>query len=270
MPHLELERARLFYTDTGTAAPPLVLVHGFGCAHSDWQGQVDRFGTTHRVVTPDLRCHGASTGLAADCTIETFGRDIAALIRVLELKHPVLVGHSMGCRVVLQAFVEAPERIGGLVLLDGSRLGEDASAEANTRQLIEFMGYPEFARALFAEALLPPTKQGRLIVDRAARLDPEVGLTLFPSIVRWDATRLTAALDAVCVPLLAIQSTYLNIHRKRVYLQPGQSSPWLDLVKQRVAGARTEIVPKAGHFTMLDAPEAVNRLLETVLETINA
>jgi pimeloyl-ACP methyl ester carboxylesterase len=66
---------------------------------------------------------------------------------------------------------------------------------------------------------------------------------------------------AVSVPLMAIQSTYLNPERRRVRLQAGQSSPWLDLVRGRVPQARVEIVPEAGHFTMLDQPEAVNRLL---------
>jgi pimeloyl-ACP methyl ester carboxylesterase len=167
----------------------------------------------------------------------------------------------MGCRVVLEAHAQAPERIAGLVLVDGSRLGAQPQDEANMRQLIEFMRYPAFARALFGEALLPPTAAGRAIVERAARLPAEVGLTLFPSMVGWDALRMETALAQVAVPLMAIQSTYLDQERKRVYLQPGQSSPWLDLVRSRNPSARIEIIPKAGHFTMLDAPEAFNQLL---------
>ena len=69
------------------------------------------------------------------------------------------------------------------------------------------------------------------------------------------------ALASVRVPLLAIQSTHLNAERKRVRLERGQSSPWLDLVRRRVPTARIEIVPDAWHFTMIDAPEACNRLL---------
>jgi pimeloyl-ACP methyl ester carboxylesterase len=79
--------------------------------------------------------------------------------------------------------------------------------------------------------------------------------------VEWDAVRMEPALAAVGVPLMAIQSTYLNPERRRVRLRPGQSSPWLDLVRSRVTQARIEIVPDAGHFTMLDQPGTVDRLL---------
>jgi pimeloyl-ACP methyl ester carboxylesterase len=138
------------------------------------------------------------------------------------------------------------------------------------RQMIEFMRYPAFARALFGEALLPPTAAGRAIIERAARLPPEMGVTLFSTMVGWDASRMEAALSAVAVPLLAIQSTYLDPQRKRVHLRPGQSSPWLDLVRRCAPHARIEIVPDAGHFTMLDAPQAFDRLLEGFLRELPA
>jgi pimeloyl-ACP methyl ester carboxylesterase len=136
------------------------------------------------------------------------------------------------------------------------------------RQLIESMHYPAFARELFGEALLPATPAGQAIIERAARLPPELGTTLFSTMVGWDASRMEAALSAVEVPLAAIQSTYLNPQRKRAHLQPGQSSPWLDLVRRCAPHARIEIVPDAGHFTMLDAPEAFDRVLDAFLRDL--
>ena len=70
-----------------------------------------------------------------------------------------------------------------------------------------------------------------------------------------------AALAAVRVPLMVIQSTTMNAERIRVSLSAGQSSPWLDLVKSRAPTARIEIVPGSGHFPQLEAPEKVNALL---------
>jgi pimeloyl-ACP methyl ester carboxylesterase len=68
-----------------------------------------------------------------------------------------------------------------------------------------------------------------------------------------------AAFDAVLAPVLAIQSTTRNAQLQRAPMKPGDRSPWVDYL--RAKGARVEIVPGVGHFTMLDAPETVNRLI---------
>jgi pimeloyl-ACP methyl ester carboxylesterase len=60
---------------------------------------------------------------------------------------------------------------------------------------------------------------------------------------------------------MAIQSTYLNAERKRLPLQPGQSSPWLDLLKRKSKNPRIEVLPGLGHFPQLEAADAVNRLI---------
>ena len=69
----------------------------------------------------------------------------------------------------------------------------------------------------------------------------------------------------VAVPLLVVQSTYVNPERVRVPLAPGASSPWLDLVRQAVPAAQIDIVGGAGHFVMVEQPHAVNRRLEVFL-----
>jgi pimeloyl-ACP methyl ester carboxylesterase len=261
MNDVDLDGARIHFSCRGSGRPELVLVHGFGCAHGDWQQQIARFEGERCVLAMDLRGHGASTGRGADCTLERLARDVAELLRHLDLRAAVLVGHSMGCRVVLEAYGYARDRVAGVILLDGSRLGMQPGDGVRMRATIQSMGYAAFARALFGEALVADAGAGRAVTERAANLRREVGTTLFPSMVEWDAVRMEPALAAVAVPLMAIQSTYLNPERRRVRLQPGQASPWLDLVRGRAPQSRVEIVSDAGHFTMLDQPEAVNRLL---------
>jgi pimeloyl-ACP methyl ester carboxylesterase len=77
---------------------------------------------------------------------------------------------------------------------------------------------------------------------------------------QWDLGTMVAALDAVRGPILAIQSTTRNADLKRGPMKPGDTNPYLELVKSK--GARVEIVPDTGHFTMLERPERVNRLIE--------
>ncbi len=254
MPDLELDTARIYYERAGSGDPPLVLVHGYTCAHADWNRQVAHFAPRHAVATCDLRAHGKSSGNAQDCTIETYGRDVAALMSALDLSPAVLVGHSMGCRVVLEAYRQAPARVAGLVLIDGSLLGTDPQAADAMRSHMIATGGEAFARALFSEALLPATAEAEQIMQRAVRFPEAVSMRLFPAMIAWEWRAMAEALASVQVPLLAIQSTHLNAERKRVRLEPGQSSPWLDLVRSLVPAARIEIVPGAGHFTMIDAP----------------
>jgi pimeloyl-ACP methyl ester carboxylesterase len=90
-------------------------------------------------------------------------------------------------------------------------------------------------------------------------------LALFPRISRWDAQHMNAALAAVQVPLMVIQSTYMGPTLKRVSLQEGQSSPWLDRIREYAPNARIEIVSGAGHFVHMEVGEQVNALLQDFL-----
>jgi len=105
----------------GSGDPPIVFVHGFGCAHSDWDAQVAHFAPRHLTVAVDLRGHGASPGTPDECSIEQYGADVAEVMNTADLPPAVLVGHSMGCRVVTEAALQAPTQTAGVVLVDGSQ-----------------------------------------------------------------------------------------------------------------------------------------------------
>ena len=83
---------------TGRGRPAVMFVHGFGCAHSDWDAEVAHLSPRHQTIAVDLRGHGASPGIAADCTVERYGADVAEVMKALAVPPTVLVGHSMGCQ----------------------------------------------------------------------------------------------------------------------------------------------------------------------------
>jgi pimeloyl-ACP methyl ester carboxylesterase len=175
----------------------------------------------------------------------------------------------MACRVVLQAHLAAPGRAAGLVLVDGSRMGEGdpAAVEAGIRQEIARRGFAPMLRGFFSAHFLPssdPALRDR-IIRRAEALSERVGAELLPNFIGWDARAMDRALSGITVRLLVIQSTYINTGLVRVPLEPGISTPWLELVLRQMPGARIEIVPGVGHFTMLEAPETVNTLLARFL-----
>ncbi|HEU4353086.1 MAG TPA: alpha/beta hydrolase [Burkholderiales bacterium] len=247
----------------GQGAPPLVFVHGFLCSHEDWHHQVRFFSQTHEVVACDLRGHGKTPGRPQECSIEHFGGDVIALANNLELPPFILIGHSMGCRVVLEANRIAPERVAGIVLIDGSRVGsgDPDAAEAAARTQIDKNGYKAWAEELFRQMFFKSTPASERLVQRAVRQSAEIGAALWPRLARWDAATLEPALAAVRAPVLAIQSTSRNVQGERAPLQRGQTSPYLELLKEKVPGVRTEIVAGLGHFAQLEAPEHINRLI---------
>lgn len=239
-------------------------MHGFCCSHEDWLLQTNELKKQFEIVACDLRGHGLTPGEPFECSIEHFGGDVAALLSSLDLEKSVLIGHSMGCRVVLEAARLAPERVAGIVLIDGSRQGsgEPHAAEAAAKAAIEKNGYRAFAENLFRQMFFAESPLKEAIVARALRRPDAIGASLWPQMARWDAAEGDAALKAVRCPLLAIQSTTRDpVTLKRAMLGKGESSPWLDLVRQHVPRARIEVLPGIGHFTMIEAPAEVNRLI---------
>jgi pimeloyl-ACP methyl ester carboxylesterase len=253
----------LNYVRQGRGAPPLVFVHGFGCSLEDWKGQLEFFSKTNEVVACDLRGHGQSPGRAHECSIEHYGGDVAALLNNLELSASILVGHSMGCRVVLEAAHLAPERVCGIVLIDGSRLasGDADAAEHGARAAIDKTGYRGFADNLFRQMFFEHDARSEAVVARGLRQTETIGAVLWTRMARWDAAQMDAAFAAVRAPLMVIQTTTRNAELKRTPLKAGESSPWLDYVRSKVPSARIEILPGLGHFPQLEAPQRVNQLI---------
>jgi pimeloyl-ACP methyl ester carboxylesterase len=258
----------MHFIRTGSGSPALAFVHGFACTHDDWRHQLRHFERTHEVVACDLRGHGKTPGRPHECSIEHYGGDVAALVNNLDLARVVLVGHSMGCRVVLEAARLIPDKVAGIVLVDGSlnATSDPQGAEAAARATVEKLGYPKFAETLFRQMFFKPSAEADAIVTRAVKSSAEFGPHLWPRITRWDAGSMDAAFAALRAPALAIQSTTRNAQLQRAPLKPGDTSPWIDYLRSR--DARVEIVPDSGHFTQLEAPDAVNRLMVDFLKTV--
>ena len=260
----------MHFVRLGQGAPTLVFVHGLACSHEDWQAQLQFFSATHEVVACDLRGHGATPGRPHECSIEHYGGDVAALIANLGLSEVILVGHSMGCRVVLEAARLDPERVAGIVLVDGSRqgIGDPDAAERNARAALEAKGYAAFMRPFFEAMFLERSAQSEAVVARALRLPEDIGSALFPRMARWDAGSMEAAVRAVRAPVLAVQSTYVNTERRRVPIKPGDTTPFLDLLRQHVKDLRVEILGGVGHFSQIEAPQRLNRMVSAFLEAV--
>ena len=108
----------IHYDVQGNGPPALLFVHGWCCDHHVWDGQVDHFAPHYTVVRPDLAGHGASGRDRAHWTMEAFGGDVAAVVEQLGLDQVVLIGHSMGGAVIVEAARRLPDAVIGLVGAD--------------------------------------------------------------------------------------------------------------------------------------------------------
>jgi len=270
---LHLKEVDLYYESIGTGNPPLVFIHGYTCDHTDWDFQIKRLGDTYQVVTCDLRGHGQSTGTNTNGTIEDFATDVESLMSTLNLRGAVLIGHSMGCRVALETYLQNPSPVTGIILVDGSRMSEgnpNGTVAAVTKS-IEQIGFQEYTRHDFAGMFLGEydTALRDRIVARAIKLDLQYGIRVRSSFPGWDAAKMESALSNLRVPLLVIQSTGLNENLERYSLKRGDNTSWLDLVKRLVPTARIKIIPSHGHFIMLEAPDRTCELIISFIEKLN-
>lgn len=109
---------RLHYYRTGRGEKrPLVLVHGFSDHGLCWAPVARDLEAEYDVIMPDMRAHGLS-GRVQPGEKADMAADLAGLIRSLDLKSPIVGGHSMGAMITFMIGVRFPELASALVLED--------------------------------------------------------------------------------------------------------------------------------------------------------
>lgn len=267
--------ALLHHTDHTGKEPAVVLVHGMACDGSDWDAQVAYFsGRGHRVITVDLRGHGQSMQFERDFNMPSMGGDVAALLKHLKVGAAVVAGHSMGCRVATETALQLPDVVRGVALVDGSRFANsDADAAvASRRSLIERLGFAEHMEANFDSMFLPGADHATKarIVERARQRPAAIGTEVMLSMVHWDAAQFEARYSELKVPAQVIQSTHIDRSKQRVAITDDMPVEWHEELLACGVAAQFERVPDCGHFTMIDAPDAVNSCIDKLLTRIAA
>jgi pimeloyl-ACP methyl ester carboxylesterase len=104
--------------DSGGEGKPVVLIHGLGFGQRSWDRVAPRLSAEGvRVVSYAQRGHGASDA-SNDYSPPVFERDLAAVLEPLELREPVLVGHSLGATIAI-GYAAARGGTAGVVCVDG-------------------------------------------------------------------------------------------------------------------------------------------------------
>jgi pimeloyl-ACP methyl ester carboxylesterase len=109
---------RLHYTRTGGAKPPLVLAHGVTDDGLCWSPVAEVLAPDYDVIMIDARGHGLSGAPLQGYTPIEQADDLAGLIRALDLKSPIVLGHSMGAATTLVLAARYPQLPRAIALED--------------------------------------------------------------------------------------------------------------------------------------------------------
>ncbi len=99
----------IHYQVYGSGEFTLLFVHGWGINQTYWDYQVDVLQADYKIVSMDLPGFGKSGKERDQWTVEAYGEDVNRLIDQLQLKQVILIGHSMGGEVILEAALNNKE-----------------------------------------------------------------------------------------------------------------------------------------------------------------
>lgn len=275
------------YAVSGPSAPrtvDLVLVHGWCCDRSAMGALRERLEQRHRVLTLDLRGHGQSQELDEDgsvgagarrvdadvpaptgtvaTSIAEFSSDVVAVCADAGMRSPVVVGHSLGGLVALDALARAdsplrdapgrPWQPAGAVLLDPAPIAREKGKEFWADQVDPVArDHTGDLRRDFARSLLLSTDRVDYdqIVEVMAATHPQVAAGGANAMATFDGAQ---ALEQLALPTLIIQAA--TAERGLEQLVPDRSL----LTLGRTVGA--------GHFHHLEVPDQVVPMITRWLE----
>jgi pimeloyl-ACP methyl ester carboxylesterase len=248
----------IHYETTGRGRPAVVLVHCWTCDSGFWRDAVARTARSRQVVTLDLAGHGRSGRTRKDYTMEAFGEDVKAVADALKLDRMVLVGHSMGGAVIMEAAKRLGGRVAGLVPVDTLVDVEQPSDPKETDAFIAKMraDYKGETTAFLRQYLFAPTTPPA-VADRVL-----IQTTTFPMEIALSALRnnwnyqAASGFEAVKVPIVAVNGDRFptNFEANR------RHAPQFDAV----------IMKNVGHYPMLEDPPRFGRLLDEALRKVEA
>jgi len=260
MPLMKVNGAELYVEDTGGGAETIVFSHGLLWSGRMYDAQVAHLKARYRCVTYDHRGQGQSPPSPTPYDMETLAADAVALIGALGVAPVHFVGLSMGGFVGLRLASRQPELLRSLVLVDTAA---DTEPRANIPKyramswVTRVFGYRpvlgSVMKIMFGPAFLEDAARA------AQRRTMEQHLLALPD----QATR--AALEAVIRrrhvedELAKIRTPTLVVHgaEDRAIVTPRARKMF-----DAIAGARWVTIPRAGHTSTVEEPDAVTRAIE--------
>jgi pimeloyl-ACP methyl ester carboxylesterase len=253
----EPEGIHIEYRRYGSGDVAVMLIHGWATDANYWNKQFDPLKAKYTVVAVDLAGHGGSTKNRKDWSMENYGVDVAAVARKLGNQKIVLVGHSMGGTVALEAAPRIGDRVIGIIVVDALKsVGLPPMPRAEIEKQIapfrtDFIGsVRKYATDSLFQKDADPLFVQKVAYDMSLE-PPEVGVASLESLLSFD---FTSILPSIHVPVLAINSDLGATDEARI-------AKFLPTFK-------AEIIPNTGHFLMMEAPDKFTPILLRDIDTL--
>jgi len=249
MPMLDRDGVKIHYEVTGEG-PALLLTHGYSATGEMWQGQLATLSPHFKVITWDMRGHGASdypqdqAAYSEEATVA----DMAALLDAVGAEQAIIGALSLGGYMSLAFHRAHPKRTRALLIIDtGPGYKNDQARDGWNANAIRR------AERLEADGLGDLSKASAEV--RQARHRDATGLARAARgmLTQRDA-RVIESLPGVGVPSVVIVGA--------------QDTPFLaasDYMAAKIPGAKKIVIEGAGHSVNIDKPEAFNAALMSFL-----
>ena len=253
------------YTDQGEGLPVL-LIHGFPLSQKMWLPQMEGLAHAARLITPDLRGHGASEVVEGVYSMEVLALDCLKLLDSLDLIEPVVVGGlSMGGYITLAFQRLFPKRVRGLILA-ATRPGTDSPEGKANREKSAALARENGVAAVVAN-MLP-----KMFSPKTYNQNPDLVELVKTMMESTSVEGVTGALlgmkeRADSTPLLPkIHKPVLLLHGADDQLVPLREAK---NTQAAIPDARLEVIAEAGHLPNLEQPTVFNRAIEIFLNSLS-
>lgn len=246
---------KIAYDVRGRGDTALVFVHCWSCDREFWREQVNVFAGEYRIVVLDLGGHGASEATRDHWTITGLAQDVVAVADELRLDRMVLIGHSMGGPVSLEAARLMTGRVLGVIAVDTLHDADFEFPAAQTEQMLaafeaDFAGtMAGMFSAMTAETMEPELRDW--IVKKATAANPTVASALISD---FASVNFPQMFSEAGVPIRAI-----NAAPSAMILATNIES------NRRYADYDAILMDGVGHFLQLERPAEFNAHLRSYL-----
>jgi pimeloyl-ACP methyl ester carboxylesterase len=237
-------------------APSIVLLHGISSGAASWVHVAARLAQDAHVIAWDAPGYGESTPLAGDAPADAdYAARLHETLQALDIKHCVLVGHSLGALMACAyARGVGAERVARVVLISPAGGYGAAGKEADSARVRNERRHSLQTLGIDGQAERIP---GRLVsssADAAQR-----------AWVQWNAARLNPTGYLQAVELLCGSDLAASHLAMPVGVHCGEAdvvtTPAVCRASAEALGAPFEPIQSAGHASPVEQPEAVARLI---------
>jgi pimeloyl-ACP methyl ester carboxylesterase len=254
---MEPDGVHIEYRVAGKGDPAIVLIHGWATDANYWNAQIAPLQAKYTVVAIDLAGHGGSTKSRTDWSMEKYGEDVATVVQRMPNQQVILVGHSMGGTVALEAAHTLGNRVIGIVVVDALKsvgLPPLSPSQIQTRVApfrTDFIGAVRkyVSEELFEKGADPLFVQ-KVAYDMSLE-PPEVGVPSMEALLSMD---FKTVLPDIKVPVLAINSDLGATDDARI--------------RKALPTFKSDVIPHTSHFLMMEVPDKFNPILMRDIDTI--